>query len=67
MNDRIRNRMDMDCCKISRNWCACNLQKLLLDYYFDNLNLRRVKFKIDVYNLKSQKAIEKLELIKKGF
>ena len=42
-------------------------KRLLLDYCFDNLNLRRVKFKIDVHNLKSQKSIEKLELLKKGF
>lgn len=30
---------------------------LLLDYCFDDLNLRRVEFKIEVNNLKSQKAI----------
>ncbi|WP_345026592.1 GNAT family protein [Ravibacter arvi] len=41
-------------------------KRLLLDYCFDNLNLRRVEFKIDINNLKSQKAIEKLGAIKEG-
>lgn len=40
---------------------------LLLDYCFNTLNLRRVEFKIDVKNLKSQKAIEKIGAIKEGF
>lgn len=39
---------------------------LLLDYCFNSLNLRRVDFKIDVKNLKSQKAIEKIGAIKEG-
>ncbi len=39
---------------------------LLLDYCFDNLRLRRVEFKIDINNLKSQKAIEKIGAIKEG-
>ncbi|WP_293924714.1 GNAT family N-acetyltransferase [Sphingobacterium sp. UBA6320] len=39
---------------------------LLLDYCFDILDLRRVEFKIDINNLKSQKAIEKLGAIKEG-
>lgn len=39
---------------------------LLLDYCFNSLNLRRVEFKIDVKNLKSQKAIEKIGAIKEG-
>lgn len=41
-------------------------KKLLLDYCFDNLNLRRVEFKIDISNLKSQKAVEKIGAIKEG-
>lgn len=41
-------------------------KKLLLDYCFDTLNLRRVEFKIDISNLKSQKAIEKIGAIKEG-
>tara|TARA_R110000868_G_scaffold163800_1_gene396127 strand:- start:7730 stop:8308 length:579 start_codon:yes stop_codon:yes gene_type:complete len=39
---------------------------LLLDYCFSDLNLRRVEFKIDINNLKSQKAIEKIGAIKEG-
>jgi len=39
---------------------------LLLDYCFDTLNLRRVEFKIDINNLKSQKAVEKLGAVKEG-
>ncbi|MDW5290287.1 GNAT family protein [Formosa sp. PL04] len=39
---------------------------LLLDYCFDNLKLRRVEFKIDINNIKSQKAIEKIGAIKEG-
>ncbi|RKN81316.1 GNAT family N-acetyltransferase [Ulvibacterium marinum] len=39
---------------------------LLLDYCFDVLNLRRVEFKIDINNLKSQKAIKKIGAIKEG-
>lgn len=41
-------------------------KELLLDYCFDNLNLRRVEFKVDIKNLKSQKAIEKIGAIKEG-
>lgn len=41
-------------------------KRLLLDYCFDNLSLRRVEFKIDMNNLKSQKAIEKIGAIKEG-
>lgn len=41
-------------------------KRLLLDYCFDNLNLRRVEFKIDVNNLKSQNAIEKIGAVKEG-
>jgi len=43
---------------------AC--KSLLLDYCFNNLNLRRVEFKIDVKNIKSQKAIEKIGAYKEG-
>ncbi len=39
---------------------------LLLDYCFNDLGLRRVEFKIDINNLKSQKAIEKIGAIKEG-
>ena len=39
---------------------------LLLDYCFDNLKLRRVEFKIDINNIKSQKAIEKIGAFKEG-
>lgn len=39
---------------------------LLLDYCFNSLNLRRVEFKIDVKNVKSQNAIEKIGAIKEG-
>jgi len=42
-------------------------KELLLDYCFNTLNLRRVEFKIDIKNLKSQKAIEKIGAIKEGF
>ena len=41
-------------------------KKLLLDYCFDDLKLRRVEFKIDIENIKSQKAIEKIGAIKEG-
>lgn len=41
-------------------------KELLLDYCFNTLNLRRVEFKIDIKNLKSQKAIEKIGAIKEG-
>jgi N-acetyltransferase len=41
-------------------------KKLLLDYCFNNLKLRRVEFKIDIKNVKSQKAIEKIGAIKEG-
>jgi len=39
---------------------------LLLDYCFDVLKLRRVEFKIDINNIKSQKAIEKIGAVKEG-
>ena len=39
-------------------------KELLLNYCFNTLNLRRVEFKIDIKNLKSQKAIEKIGAIK---
>lgn len=61
--------------EIGWTWIAAKLQgtgvnaickRLLLDYCFDNLNLRRVEFKIDVNNLKSQKAIEKMGAVKEG-
>lgn len=42
-------------------------KELLLNYCFDNLNLRRVEFKVDVNNLKSQRAVEKIGAIKEGF
>ena len=41
--------------------------QLVKDFFrllFYNLNLRRVEFKIDVHNLKSQKAIEKIGAVK---
>lgn len=41
-------------------------KKLLLDYCFNELDLRRVEFKIDIKNIKSQKAIEKIGAIKEG-
>ncbi|MBU2951058.1 GNAT family N-acetyltransferase [Tamlana agarivorans] len=41
-------------------------KKLLLDHCFDTLNFRRVEFKIDIRNLRSQKAIEKLGAVKEG-
>lgn len=41
-------------------------KELLLEYCFNTLNLRRVEFKIDIKNLKSQKAIEKIGAIKEG-
>tara|TARA_B110000967_G_scaffold206025_1_gene251794 strand:- start:863 stop:1432 length:570 start_codon:yes stop_codon:yes gene_type:complete len=41
-------------------------KELLLNYCFDNLDLRRVEFKIDIKNLKSQKAIEKIGAVKEG-
>ncbi len=39
---------------------------LLLEYCFNDLNLRRVEFKIDISNLKSQKAIVKIGAFKEG-
>ncbi|WP_313239136.1 GNAT family N-acetyltransferase [Sphingobacterium multivorum] len=39
---------------------------LLLNYCFETLNLRRVEFKIDNNNLKSQRAIENIGAIKEG-
>jgi RimJ/RimL family protein N-acetyltransferase len=41
-------------------------KKLLLDYCFNELKLRRVEFKIDIKNIKSQKAIEKIGAVKEG-
>jgi RimJ/RimL family protein N-acetyltransferase len=41
-------------------------KELLLNYCFDILLVRRVEFKIDIKNLKSKKAIEKLGAIKEG-
>jgi len=41
-------------------------KKLLLDYCFNQLILRRVEFRIDIKNIKSQKAIEKLGAVKEG-
>lgn len=41
-------------------------KRLLLDYSFDILDLRRVEFKIDINNLKSQRAIEKIGAVKEG-
>lgn len=41
-------------------------KELLLKYCFQDLDLRRVEFKIDIKNLKSQKAIEKIGAIKEG-
>ena len=62
--------------EIGWTWIGKNFQgtgvnvickKILLGYSFDNLNLRRVEFKIDVNNLKSQNAIKKIEAFKEGF
>ena len=39
---------------------------LLLDYCFDILDFRRIEFKIDINNLKSQRAIEKIGAVKEG-
>ncbi|MFD2902607.1 GNAT family N-acetyltransferase [Sphingobacterium anhuiense] len=41
-------------------------KRLLLDYSFDILDLRRVEFKIDINNFKSQRAIEKIGAVKEG-
>ena len=41
-------------------------KKLLLNYCFKQLILRRVEFRIDIKNIKSQKAIEKLGAVKEG-
>lgn len=41
-------------------------KRLLLDYCFDDLGFRRVEFKIDINNVKSQKAIEKIGAVKEG-
>ncbi|MFD2725018.1 GNAT family N-acetyltransferase [Hyunsoonleella rubra] len=45
-----------------------NLQckKLLLDYCFEDLKMRRIEFKVDIKNIKSQKAVEKLGGAKEG-
>jgi len=39
---------------------------VLLKYAFDKLGMRRVEFKIDNKNIKSQRAVEKLGAIKEG-
>lgn len=41
-------------------------KKLLLDYCFNKLLFRRIEFRIDVKNIKSQKAVEKIGAIKEG-
>lgn len=41
-------------------------KKLLLDYCFEGLKMRRVEFKVDIKNIKSQKAVEKLGAVKEG-
>lgn len=41
-------------------------KNLLLNYCFQQLMLRRVEFKIDIKNIKSQKAVEKLGAVKEG-
>ena len=40
---------------------------MLLDYVFKTIEFRRVEFKIDIKNIKSQRAVEKLGAIKEGF
>lgn len=42
-------------------------KKILLNFCFETLEVRRVEFKIDGTNIKSQKAIEKLGAVKEGF
>ena len=39
---------------------------LLLDYCFEILQMRRVEFKVDINNVRSQKAVEKLGATKEG-
>lgn len=39
---------------------------LLLDFCFKTLEMRRVEFKVDFTNIKSQKAVEKLGAIREG-
>jgi RimJ/RimL family protein N-acetyltransferase len=41
-------------------------KELLLDYAFNDLGFRRVEFKIDIKNSRSQRAIEKLGAVKEG-
>lgn len=41
-------------------------KKLLLDYCFGSLGLRRVEFKVDIKNVRSQKAVEKIGAVKEG-
>lgn len=41
-------------------------KKLLLDYCFRQLAFRRVEFKIDINNIKSQKAVAKLGAVQEG-
>ena len=41
-------------------------KNLLLDYCFNIIGMRRVEFKVDIKNIKSQKAIEKLGAVKEG-
>lgn len=53
--------------KFQETGINASCKRLLLDYCFDSLDLRRVEFKIDIKNLKSQKAIEKIGAIKEGF
>lgn len=41
-------------------------KSLLLNYAFEELGMRRVEFKVDNKNIKSQKAVEKLGAFKEG-
>ena len=41
-------------------------KELLLEYAFNKLGFRRVQFKVDIKNIKSQRAVEKLGGIKEG-
>ncbi len=63
-------RLEIGWTWISENYQGTGInaicKALLLDYCFNQLNIRRVEFKIDIQNVKSQKAIEKTGAVKEG-
>lgn len=69
MNDKTKS------CEIGYTWYAMPYQRtfvnsdckyLLLQYCFEQLGYIRVQFKTDEWNIRSQKAIERLGAVKEG-